>query len=185
MKSNGLFIHPPKNKGRICSNCGSEKTHITKEGWEQWYHRKDDYNKLLCCSCYWKIYPQPKEDKRKHWNNIKNNRLDFCGVNIILSFPLPRDICEVCDITKKERRIDRHHYFYCRIIPWACTISICKKCHGKITNKGKIKSKSTIRTCLICNRTDSYKKIHYKYKDGHICSGCYQKLIRNNKKSQV
>lgn len=191
MKSNCLFTSPPKNKDRICSNCGSNKTLIeiyNNKSIARWYHNKDDYNKLLCCSCYWKIYPQPKNQRRKNWNRIKNRRLDFCGITIILSFELPREICEICGITRKLKRIDRHHYFYCIIMPWACTTSICKKCHGRIS-QSKIKQKNmSNRKCSICgsNETEiNAKNVPHWYgksEDSLKCKKCYIKERRKKVK---
>jgi len=128
------------NKHTICAICGSNETYIqirNGRGTPQWNNYKDG---KICSRCHHKLY-EPKEKKKLRNKNNSKYRLDYCGINLLLSFQLPRNICEVCGKTKKEIKIDRHHYFYIRIMPWACTISICGTCHQNITHKGRIKGK--------------------------------------------
>lgn len=122
------------NKDTICSNCGSNETYIrirNGKGYPMWYNYN---NGKICHKCHNTLVVNIKYKRLK----LKSRRLSFKGIDTDLSFDLPREKCEVCDITKKHRKIDRHHYFYCIIMPWACTISICTSCHGKISVKNKI-----------------------------------------------
>ncbi len=101
------------NKGIICLICKTDKTHIKirkGKGSPVWYNYKDS---KICQNCYNKLtkYPKTLNDKKSLY------RLDYCGINLFLSFQLPKESCEICNITKKDRIIHRHHYFYCRIMP--------------------------------------------------------------------
>jgi hypothetical protein len=187
-KTNGLYgITLTNNIEYICSNCGSNKTYIyikNNRGSPCWHFHNGN---RLCSRCYYRLISTPK--RRKGYNDEQKKYLvAFCGIRLSLSFQLPRDICEICGITKGQgMKIHRHHYFYCRILPWSMTISVCNSCHSKITEseKGKVRVKSATRTCLICNRIDNYKKIPHKYENGYTCSSCCHKMRRKMKKSQV
>lgn len=174
------------NKSTTCFLCGSNKTTIQirrNRGTPVWHNYE---NNKICNRCYDKLISKLNPEKKKI-RNKKNSiyRLSFLGLHLFLSFELPKDICELCNKTKDEVLIHRHHYFYCRIMPWACTIPICNICHAKITNTGTIKVKSTTRTCLICNKTDYYKKIPNKYENGYICQKCYDKLRRTGAQANI
>lgn len=163
----------------ICSKCSSTETYIkirNNRGSPVWYFL--DNGDRVCSRCYNRLIVYPKHGKR-HNKRLMDYRLDYCGINLLLSFPLPRDKCEVCSVTRKDRLIHRHHYFYCIIMPWACTISICNSCHSKITNKERSRIPIPDRTCLICKKIGSYKKINYKHKQGYICHTCYSRISKN------
>lgn len=119
------------NKDTVCSICNSNKTSVivrNNRGSPLWLNYKGG---KICVNCNNKLKKYPKE------LNLKKTkyRLDYKGINLFLSFQLPREKCELCGILKdkKGKNIHRHHYFYIRIMPWACTISICSSCHTKIT----------------------------------------------------
>ncbi len=188
LKSDLLFTTLTNNIENICIECGNNKTYIkirNGRGSPVWYNYKGG---KICQNCYSRIVLAPKHNKKNN-EKLKWYRLDYMGINLLLSFELPRNRCEVCGILKGQgQKIHRHHYFYCVIMPWACTISICNSCHTKITHEGKVRVKSTIRTCLICHITDNYKKIPYKYESGYICDNCDSKnryYIKINKKLQI
>ena len=187
-RTNGLYIELTNKNEYTCSNCGSDKTYIkirNNRGTPVWHIHNGN---RLCRKCYEKLIHAPKY-RKKHNEEQKQYRLSFGGIHLSLSFILPRDRCDICGISKGQGlKIDRHHYFYCVIMPWSMTIPICSKCHAKITHEGKVRVKSTIRTCLICKKTDNYKKIPHKYENGYICNTCHIRLKygkKNKKKSQV
>ena len=89
-------------------------------------------NGKICHKCHNRLVVNTKY---KH-NKLKSRRITFQGLDIDLTFDLSREKCEMCGITKDNtKKIDRHHYFYCIIMPWACTISICSSCHQKTHKK--------------------------------------------------
>ena len=187
---NGVFIPiSDHSKGIICSICGSDKTFIrirNNRGVSCWYNHN---GKKICQKCYQKS--RNRLDKSRKPNDYV---ITFCGKNAYLSFRLPREICEICGVTKKERKIDRHHYFYLVIMKWACTISVCHECHMRIEPNRRSGKDHSNTVCLICSSKTTYldKKNNYyrwyEYKNGFICNNCYNKIKyrRNNiKKSQV
>lgn len=122
------------HKNTICINCGSKETYIrvrNGKGYHSWYNYKDG---KICGKCHSKLVVNINRDRHKKYDG---REIRFCGTNITLSFILPREKCEICGITRKESLIHRHHYFYCRIMIWACTISLCNSCHQKIDKTGK------------------------------------------------
>lgn len=166
------------NKDTKCYICGSKETYIqVRNGkgspiWHNIEHGK------ICNKCHKKWFVTSEYRKQSNEKN-KKYRLDYLGINLFLSFELPKNSCEICGISKNQgKKIDRHHYFYCRIMPWACTISVCSSCHTKIGNTGKIRVNSITRVCLLCGKNDNYKQICNKYKDGYICKICYNKNLR-------
>jgi|SRR5687768_16153226 len=174
-KKLGLLL-TTNNIENICIICGSNETY-TRKGSKTplWLNYKDG---KICKKCYNKLVVDTKKYDR---SRLKYRRLHFCGIGLLLSFELYRDKCEICGITKdKTDRIERHHYFYCVIMPWCCTIAICRSCHAKITHKGVIRVESTTRTCLICGKIGNYKRIGFKYKNGYVCNSHYMK-IKNGK----
>lgn len=191
-KTNGLYgITLTNDKKYTCSNCSSTETYISirkGRGTPIWHN----YNgNKLCNKCYQKLVSAPKY-RKKHNERLKSYRLDYIGINLYLSFILPKDKCEICGILKGQgKKIDRHHYFYCRIMPWVCTMSVCNSCHGNITNENeRIRKNVYDRICLLCNtdnptKNKKGKPIWLRYENGHICIKCYEKLRYQKKKKMV
>jgi len=188
-RTNGLYGITLTNTNKYtCSNCSSTETYIkirNKRGTPVWHIRNGN---RLCEKCYNKLVHTPKYKKKIH---DKNNpqRIVFCGKTYHLSFKLPRDRCEICGVTRKEMDIHRHHYFYCRIMIWCCTIPVCNSCHMKMKRKERRRDHSNT-TCLICNSKTTYFNRNgnyynwYAYKDGFICLNCYAK-VRYKEKSSI
>lgn len=181
-RTNGLFIPLTNDIQNICANCGSDKTYVqirNGRGTPFWHNHE---GKKWCSRCYNNFIAAPKYRKQNNKKSIAY-RLEYLGTNLFLSFKLPKDKCEICGVTKEQgKKIARHHYFYCRIMPWSCTISICNSCHSTVTHKGKIKVDSVNRICLICNKTDYYTKIPNRYEDGYICKICYNRINYHKRK---
>jgi hypothetical protein len=120
-----------------CYSCGSNTTYIrpsysrTKKPTEMWTFNVDKDDKIIGCLCkkcydhFFKNRPNLKEVNR----NYQERCIDYLGLHILLSFKLTRDKCEVCGAS--NCKIERHHYFYLRTMPWACTMQLCTKCHNK------------------------------------------------------
>lgn len=119
-----------------CVVCNSSYTYIAIDkrsgiGYPFWITHKDG---KICKKCYNKL----KSNIKYKYIRYKYRHLFFCGIRLFLSFELPRDKCEICNKNKDDvKKMDRHHYFYCRIMPWACTISVCGICHQSIIHKKK------------------------------------------------
>lgn len=109
---------------RKCLNCNSTKTHIYKDGRKQWHLYKDG---RLCKKCFNNLIQNPKLNKK--WNGLA---IRFLGIRIFLSFNPRKGYCSWCPSNIFDGTTERthmHHWFYVRILPWACTEEICNSCH--------------------------------------------------------
>lgn len=135
-----VVITIQKNK-YSCYSCGSDKTYIrpsysmTKKPTEMWSFNVDDKGKIIGCLCkkcydhFFKFRPNLKQINRQY----QEHSIDYLGLHILLSFKLSREKCEECGAVREIdcQKIERHHYFYLRTMPWACTMALCTICHDK------------------------------------------------------
>jgi hypothetical protein len=99
---------------------------------KKWRENNKEKSKI-----YWKKQRETHTDRIKKWNYINGKlQMKFLGKNIFLGFRQQIGYCSKCpnniyDGTCKSTHM--HHYFYCIIMPWACRIELCAKCHGNLT----------------------------------------------------
>lgn len=55
---------------RICSNCGSDKTYVSKNGHEQW--RYDKEGNIICNKCHVKEWYVKNRDKKLDYQKVYN-----------------------------------------------------------------------------------------------------------------
>jgi len=108
---------------RRCSNCGSDKTYVSKTGHVQW-------TRGLCKKCYNKLIVHPK------WNSIHNTiynprhlRWTPTGGIVLLKENPRKGICLSCG---RKGRTSIHHFGkYDEKDPLKDTIELCVSCHNK------------------------------------------------------
>ena len=105
---------------RICSNCGSDKTYIKdskgKYPRPEWAWHNE---KLYCYKCSFKLFLNPKYNKRTLY--YKNKKHHF-------PFDIRTGICQLC---KKKSITARHHLEYHDDDVLKDTIEVCRSCHNK------------------------------------------------------
>lgn len=112
-----------------CRFCGSHKTYIYKNQ-EKWYRDEDD--QYICRWCYLKIIQNPSRNRR---------RMQFLNTAIIFPFIVRAGFCMMKDCD--GIMTDRHHFFYCRVFPIACTIELCDM-HHKVENELQMKDENYV-----------------------------------------
>lgn len=130
---------PPRLKGYVRKCLFCDKTERNETGWkEHWRKYKDGY---VCNTHYQKYVNNPRRPKEYYYNSrkqIQQRIIEFCKLDIILTFNPRKGYCKLCSNNIHDgscKLTSLHHWFYLRIMPWACTIEICNSCHMKITRK--------------------------------------------------
>lgn len=119
------------------NDCGRKGiTRYKDEGW-------------ICLKHYNRLIGNPKQtiEYRRKYNKISwSKTLWFCNKPVYVGFVVRKGICERCGRKNGDKFIKtrggigtilthKHHYFYLRIMVWACTEEICNLCHGIESNK--------------------------------------------------
>lgn len=123
---------------KICYNCGSNKTTLRNGIYERWYKHQTVQDKIVCHSCYKKLFGYPRYSKT--YNDKKNpitNKQRYLYKNRrILSDYNPRTgYCSQCsnniyDGTCKKTQM-HHSLGYYIIFPYFGLVELCSSCHVK------------------------------------------------------
>lgn len=143
---------------RICSECKSSKTQVTKTGKTQWYNTKTN---ILCNKCYnkqysknnpeyFKQYRKDNHDHRRKYDDqwridnrekyleqckrVNRKKIRFKNTRPITTKSPRTGICSKCkrSVGSGEIKVtNMHHTKYDESDPLAHTIELCVRCHTK------------------------------------------------------
>ena len=114
---------------RECHYCGSHKTRVNKKGIPYWNKNKPTPY-FLCQKCFCHLFNYKYEKIRLQ------HLIRFFGLKIRLGWNPRKGFCSKCGTSKDGWKTHMHHWFYLRIMPWACTMELCCTCHNLIHEKG-------------------------------------------------
>ena len=121
---------------RLYNQINKERIYSVKRKWDE-----KNRDKVLSSK---KKYKKNHQEAVNKWNEITNKyKIKFCGKTIYIGFRQQTGHCTKCPRNIYDgscKQTDMHHYFYCVIMPWACRVELCDKCHGHLsyeTMKGK------------------------------------------------
>ena len=122
-------------KDRKCSQCGSDKTYVKKNGHVQWYFQNKNPKLPLCGKCWAESWRDKNPLKvRQYKQKQLEHQIFFLGKSITLDKPIPRTgICTMCKMSLKKGEIKAtvmHHVKYDSNNPLAYTIELCQSCHN-------------------------------------------------------
>lgn len=124
-------------------SCGKKEVYNGIKWKEHWYNHKTKTGKI-CYNHYQYLYSHPKVTASGFWKRYNkkrrygkkrddyDKRIMFLGIFIYLSWNIRKGYCSYCSnniFDKSCIRTNIHHLFYVRIMPWACTVELCPKCH--------------------------------------------------------
>lgn len=178
------------DRGRVCHECGSNKTRLKKGRYPVWNRHKTIEGAWICQPCFNKHYlktiANPKRDREEA--RLRNkNEYTFLNRVITLKENPRTGYCSNCpknihDGSCKRTNLHHEHGYYI-IFPYFGLVELCVSCHNKVKIRDLDK-----RYCSIClerttkrNKTGSYEWIRYG-KDKFQCNKCYMK--RYNKKTR-
>lgn len=176
-----MFLRPK----RFCVVCKSNKTYVTKQGWQCWRNHEGRY---YCNKCYGRLIDAPKRNrelatrqflflkKRLHDpKKIRTGRCSKCRRKIGDSYVGHRN--KVVTINQTQL----HHEFYLTICPWFSRRELCVACHSKIRWKQWRERQKTIPKpiyhCSLCDSIDSISKYWYFDKGNRLCRRCWRNTI--------
>jgi hypothetical protein len=128
---------------KICYNCNSEETYVTKDGRILW-HRWIDH--IYCHYCYMRLFINPRNNGRTNKKpkpvgyKIKHRihslrRIQFRTGRIIVDRNPRVGVCNLCRAVLPFdcRRTNMHHEEYYAEDVMKGALEICPSCHMKIT----------------------------------------------------
>jgi hypothetical protein len=134
--------------GKVCFNCGSNKTYVDKYGQEAWNKYE---GKRYCRKCYNRLFANPKYNptNNKKWNPVNNpiyskinnrRKLVFKGKQMYVKENPRKGVCSKCGKKSGEQYLNYngklsavithiHHLEYHEEDVLKDTIELCNSCH--------------------------------------------------------